>query len=280
MNVFEAVKQSVTTRQAAEHYGIHVGRNGMACCPFHNDKTPSMKLDRRYHCFGCGADGDVIDFTAALYGLGKKEAAVQLAQDFGISYEDWKPPGKVKKPKPRQKSPEEQFQEAKNRCFRILADYLHLLRAWRKEYAPHSPEEAVHPRFVEALQKQAQVEYLLDVLLFGETEEKAALITDYGKDVIQLEQRMAELAAADAARTKKHHERYMLNQASDDRSILAQRLNISPHQLSYVTNSGEGEGLLFYGNVILPFIDRFPTDLELYRIMTTKLNEVAQEKEA
>ena len=73
---------------------------------------------------------------------------------------------------------------------------------------------------------------------------------------------------------------YMLNQASDDRSILAQRLNISPHQLSYVTNSGVGEGLLFYGNVILPFIDRFPTDLELYRIMTTKLNEVAQEKEA
>ena len=121
MNVFEAVKQSVTTRQAAEHYGIHVGRNGMACCPFHHDKTPSMKLDRRYHCFGCGADGDVIDFTAALYGLGKKEAAIQIAQDFGLSYEDWKPPGKAKKPKPRQKSPEEQFQEAKNRCFCILA---------------------------------------------------------------------------------------------------------------------------------------------------------------
>mgnify|MGYP000799513652 CR=1 FL=1 len=169
MNVFEAVKQSVTTRQAAEHYGIHVGRNGMACCPFHNDKTPSMKLDRRYHCFGCGADGDVIDFAAALYGLGKKEAAVQLAQDFGLSYEDWKPPGKAKKPKPRQKSPEEQFQEAKNRCFRILADYLHLLMAWRTDYAPHSPEEAFHPRFVEALQKQAQVEYLLYVLLFAIT---------------------------------------------------------------------------------------------------------------
>ena len=106
------------------------------------------------------------------------------------------------------KSPEEQFQEAKNRYFRILADYHHLLMAWRKDYAPHSPEEAFHPRFVEALQKQDQVEYLLDVLLFGETEEKAALITDYGKDVIQLEQRMAELAAADAARTKKHHERH------------------------------------------------------------------------
>lgn len=60
---------------------------------------------------------------------------------------------------------------------------------------------------------------------------------------------------------------YMLNQAAGDRQILAQQLNISPHQLSYVTHSGEGEGLLFYGNVILPFVDHFPTDLELYRIM-------------
>ena len=68
---------------------------------------------------------------------------------------------------------------------------------------------------------------------------------------------------------------YMLNQAAGDRAILAKQLNISPHQLSYVTHSGEGEGLLFYGNVILPFVDRFPTDLELYRIMTTKLSEVS-----
>ena len=72
---------------------------------------------------------------------------------------------------------------------------------------------------------------------------------------------------------------YMLNQASGDRQILANQLNISPHQLSYVTHSGEGEGLLFYGNVILPFVDRFPTDLELYRIMTTKLSEVSEKAE-
>ena len=71
---------------------------------------------------------------------------------------------------------------------------------------------------------------------------------------------------------------YMLNQAAGDRQILAQQLNISPHQLSYVTHSGEGEGLLFYGNVILPFVDHFPTDLELYRIMTTKLSEVVDQK--
>ena len=73
---------------------------------------------------------------------------------------------------------------------------------------------------------------------------------------------------------------YMLNQAAGDRQILAQQLNISPHQLSYVTHSGEGEGLLFYGNVILPFVDHFPTDLALYKIMTTKLSDISKTKEA
>ena len=93
-------------------------------------------------------------------------------------------------------------------CFRVLCDYRNLLRRWKRDYAPKTPDEDFHPLFVEALQKQDYVDYLLDVLLFGETEEKAALITDYGKDVIQLEKRMAELAAANAARTKKHHERH------------------------------------------------------------------------
>lgn len=87
MNVFEAVKQSVTARQAAEMYGIKVRRNGMACCPFHNDKNPSMKLDKRYHCFGCQADGDAIDFTARLFGLNSKEAALKLAADFFIVFD-------------------------------------------------------------------------------------------------------------------------------------------------------------------------------------------------
>ena len=206
MNVFETVKQSVTTRQAAEHYGIRVGRNGMACCPFHNDKTPSMKLDRRYHCFGCGADGDVIDFTAALYGLGKKEAAVQLVSDFGLSYEDRKPPDKRRKPKG--KSPEIQFREAQARCFRVLADYLHLLERWKVKYAPNQPDGEWHPRFVEALQKISHVEYLLDTLLSGDTEERAQIITEYGKDVIELEKRLSELAAPDAARREKYSKRH------------------------------------------------------------------------
>ena len=72
---------------------------------------------------------------------------------------------------------------------------------------------------------------------------------------------------------------YMLNQAGGDRQILAKQLGISPHQLSYVTHSGEGEGLLFYGATILPFVDHFPKDTELYRIMTTKPQELKKEDE-
>ena len=72
---------------------------------------------------------------------------------------------------------------------------------------------------------------------------------------------------------------YMLNQAGGDRQILAKQLGISTHQLSYVTHSGEGEGLLFYGSTILPFVDHFPKNTELYRIMTTKPQELKKKED-
>ena len=200
MNVFEAVKQSVTTRQAAEHYGIRVNRNGMCVCPFHNDKNPSMKLDRRFYCFGCGATGDVIDFVSRLHGTGSKEAALMLAQDFSIPYEDGKNRTRQPiKPRLRQETEEQRFRRMEKHCFKVLSDYYHLLRCWREEYAPRQPEEEWNPRFVEALQKQSYVEYLLDGLLSGELQERAAIILEHGKEVKQLEQRMAELAATDTA---------------------------------------------------------------------------------
>ena len=85
MNVFEAVKQSVTTRQAASFYGIRVGRNGMVCCPFHNDRTPSMKVDSRFYCFGCGASGDVIRlfrFARMDWGNGKLRSGLRRTSAF------------------------------------------------------------------------------------------------------------------------------------------------------------------------------------------------------
>lgn len=207
LNVFEAVKQSVTTRQAASFYGIRVGRNGMVCCPFHNDRTPSMKVDSRFYCFGCGASGDVIDFAALLHGLGKREAAVRLAEDFGVSYEksgnappDWK---RHNRSQPRQKSAEQRFQETERYCFRVLCDYLRLLEHWKTAYAPQPQDAIWHPLFVEALQRISYTEYLLDILLYGEIEEKAALIAAQGKEVLRLEQRISKLAAGNAGSGQK-----------------------------------------------------------------------------
>lgn len=199
MNVFEAVKQSVTTRQAAEHYGIRIGRNGMARCPFHNDRTPSMKVDNRYYCFGCGATGDVIDFVASLYNLGKRDAAIRLAEDFGIIYEESqykriKPLGKKSVPK---LTFEQRYEQVKTKCIRVLLEYRHLLRSWKTRYAPKQEDEIWHLRFCEAMQEISYIEYLLDILLFGETEEQVAVIVEQGKKVMELEQRIRKFIAAD-----------------------------------------------------------------------------------
>lgn len=196
MSIFEAVKQSVTTRQAAERYGIRVERNGMCRCPFHDDSTPSMKLDRRYYCFGCGATGDVIDFVSRLRGIGSKEAAILLAQYFAIPYED----GTGKMSKPRQQNTDEQnYQHMERYCFRVLLDYYRLLCRWKEDYAPQTPEDGYHPCFVEALQKISLVEYLLDELLCSDIQARASVVIEYGEEVRNIEQRMAELAAADEA---------------------------------------------------------------------------------
>ena len=192
MTVFEAVKQAVTTRQAAENYGIDVNRAGKAQCPFHKDRTPSMKLDKRFHCFGCGADGDVIDFTAKLYGLDAKSAAEKLAADFQISYTHHREQKTVKTSVSRIQK-EQMYRDLEVRCFKVLSDYLHLLRHWEQVYAPNPEDNAWHPLFVEALQKKEHIEYLLDVLLYEPIEERAALIREYGKEVMKFEQRLSEL---------------------------------------------------------------------------------------
>lgn len=132
-NVFEAVKQSVSTREAAAFYGIEVKRNGMACCPFHDDKNPSMKVDQRFHCFGCGEDGDVIDFTAKLFNLSPKEAAEKLAQDFGLIYDSQAPP---RRRYVRQKTEAQKFREDRQRCYRVLSDYYYLLKNGRPTILP------------------------------------------------------------------------------------------------------------------------------------------------
>ena len=88
MRLFDAVREEATAYDVAVNYGLKPNRAKLICCPFHNDKHPSMKVDKRYYCFGCGAHGDAIDFVANLYGIGMKEAAIKIATDLHISYDD------------------------------------------------------------------------------------------------------------------------------------------------------------------------------------------------
>ena len=190
-NVFEAVKQSVSTRDAAAFYGIEVKRNGMACCPFHDDKNPSMKVDQRFHCFGCGEDGDVIDFTAKLFDLSPKEAEEKLAQDFGLIYDSQAPP---RRRYVRQKTEAQKFREDRQRCYRVLSDYYYLLKKWEADNSPRTLEEEPHPRFVEAIQKKTYVEYLLDLFLYESEEEQRAWIAEHTAEITHLERRLKIMA--------------------------------------------------------------------------------------
>ena len=206
MNIFEAVKNSVTTRQAAEMYGIQVRRNGMACCPFHKDKNPSMKVDRRYHCFGCQADGDVIDFTAQLYGIGKKDAAEKLAADFGIDY-DRRPAQDRRKrlsvlPRIRP-DPIRELSQWRDHAMDVLIAYKWKLQDWQVQFAPKSMEnEDWHPLFVEALRNKDRIEYLLDELMECSADQLAEMKKCCGEEVEILDKRLGQHANRDASKDR------------------------------------------------------------------------------
>ena len=192
MNLFETVKSAVTVKQAAEYYGYKVNRSDMICCPFHDDRHPSMKLNRDYfYCFGCGATGDVIDFVARLFGLSSYEAAKKLAYDFGINPDNPPVAMALKKPYPLARV----FRNDEMYCQRVLCDYLHLLERWKIEYAPQSPEDNLDDRFVEAGQMLEYVEYLLDVLMFAELEQRVKTVDMLLKaaTIAELEQRLKRL---------------------------------------------------------------------------------------
>ena len=150
-NLFEIVKRNITTRQAAEAYGFQPNRSSMICCPFHTDRNPSMKVDSRFHCFGCGADGDVIDFTAKLFQLSLRRAAEKLVADFGLSMNPVFPLQYPKIVEYKSQNPIQTLYE----CSAILDD-------WRKRFAPKSAEEELHPCFVASLHYTDYIQYLIE----------------------------------------------------------------------------------------------------------------------
>ena len=157
--IFDTLKARITVPQAAEHYGVRIGRNGMCRCPFHSDKTPSMKINETYfYCFGCHSTGDVIDFTAGLLGLSPLDAARKLAADFGI---DPNTPVSAAVALPRIRQ-EESVREG--HCAAVLIEYERLLRNRQKRFAPIHPSEEWDDRFVSTSHSLPQVSYIIDRL--------------------------------------------------------------------------------------------------------------------
>lgn len=193
-NIFQAVKNAVTARQAAEYYGLDVGTNGMCRCPFHNDRNPSMKISDGFYCFGCGASGDVITFTSKMYGLKPYDAAKKLAADFNIPCDA----GSEVKPAAIN-SFSVSLRDAKKIFMDILCRYLSLLRSWKEEYAPanrYNPRW--HPLFIEALQEEAFAAELLEEYIMADDAQKENLLIDYGKKVLSYQQRIKKAAGGAA----------------------------------------------------------------------------------
>ena len=175
MDLFTKIKMAVSVKEAVEYYGLEVNRGNMVCCPFHADRTPSMKLNEAYfYCFGCGASGDVIDLAARLFDLSKYEAVQKLAADFGISGEKPSVLAKLKRGKTQA--------EAERHCFRVLRDYFGILQDWKEHCAPQSPEDPIDPRYAEACHMLERIGNMLDILACGTPKERAEVVADLQKD--------------------------------------------------------------------------------------------------
>ena len=192
MNVFETVRNNVKAIDVAIMAGFRPNRSKMICCPFHNDKHPSMKVARRYFCFSCGAKGDAIDFVSNYYGLRLKEAAEKIASDFGLNYDNTGYSEGVRKPIAAKGSEYQIWAEKKQELFAHLSRLHEQLREMKMRYAPKDREDSEwSPLFVMAAKELTYVDYLYDYSMFEATEDELKLkIDEITKEMEKIEKRM------------------------------------------------------------------------------------------
>ena len=183
MSIYTQIKEAVSVKEAAERYGLSVSRHGMARCPFHEDHSPSLKLNEDYYyCFGCHATGDVIDFTSKLLQVCKYHAAKQLAADFGIHVNDSENKQKHVAVHEVPENPNlAVFRNNEILCMQALGSYEWLLSDWMEECAPEVPGE-FDPRYVHACHMLPTVKYLLDCLTVATFEERYAMVEELMED--------------------------------------------------------------------------------------------------
>lgn len=183
MSIYTQIKDAVSVKEVAERYGLFVTRHGMARCPFHEDHSPSLKLNEDYYyCFGCHATGDVIDFTSKLLQVCKYHAAKQLAADFGIHVNDSENKQKHVAVHEVPENPNlAVFRNNEILCMQALSSYEWLLSDWMEECAPEVPGE-FDPRYVHACHMLPTVKFLLDCLTVATFEERYAMVEELMED--------------------------------------------------------------------------------------------------
>ena len=159
------------------------------CCPFHNDRTPSMRVDKNFICFGCGEKGNVIDFVSKLYKLKPYDAALKLIDDFGltITVQRTKSHAPVDQRRIGRENERQLFEQKEDRMYSVYCSYYKLLKEWSVKFAPSSPDDQCHPLFLEAVQNICYVEYILDVLCGRDKEKKKAVIEEKWKESEDIE---------------------------------------------------------------------------------------------
>lgn len=178
----------------AKFYGLQINRSGMACCPFQEEKTPSLKVyDDHFYCFGCGATGDCTGFVAKLFGISQFEAAKKISYDFGLILFN----REIAVPVNKVLQAENDYRMWLRKASATLSEYLTRLAKWGKIYAPKNFSEQPNPLFVESLTKRDYIEYLSEVLIYGSDEEKRQLYSNCREDIMKIRERLDKLAAAE-----------------------------------------------------------------------------------
>ena len=193
MNLFEVVKANINTQEAAQTYGIDVNHYGMALCPFHNDRHPSLYIsDDHYHCFACGEHGDVIDLTAKLFDLRLYDAARKLASDFHLVLD--KPLPESIRQKLKHKTKAQQLRENEQLCFSVLNQYRRLLLGLGRQYAPQAPGDGLGERFLGARPRPPWAECQLGILLQSGSYERGEVVSELtaNRYICKLQTRLRE----------------------------------------------------------------------------------------
>lgn len=207
MNIFEEIKGFLTAKEVAAHYGLEIKRNGMACCPFHDDHHPSMKIDTGYYCFACGAKGDAIGYVAQMFGLSQIEAAKKIVEDFCLPVNIGRYSGKENKDSPvanenrayknaiarkelennRLISIKRRFKKWCNDTGDSLKDIITGIRCVKESFAGSTPETVFSSDiYVNALNDEPIIDYWLDIIYLGRDLDRMEFYKNGRKEVEHL----------------------------------------------------------------------------------------------